>query len=69
MPRRKSTGAAERSAIATARFVLDEKLDIAGFNPHGIDVREVAYGDGDVVFVVEIVVTQLDIEMARREGK
>lgn len=64
------TKAQAASLIKTARAVLDEKLDIAGFHPDGITVSSAyAERDGSVTFTLTIGVTDLDIEQARSEGK
>ena len=59
------------SLTKTARFVLDEKLDAAGFNPDGLNVLEgvEVTGDGDAIYTVVITITSLDIEQAQEEGK
>jgi hypothetical protein len=60
---------AARSAIKTARFVLDERLDIAGLAEQ-FELTGTPDYDGDsVTFTVLITVNSLDIEQARAEGK
>lgn len=61
--------AKEASLLRTARTVLDERLDYAGFAENYEVTGGIGPQDGSVTFKVEITITDLDIEQARREGK
>lgn len=62
---------AQRAAVKTAQFVLEEKLDIAGIDASNYEHIKVVDIDDNrgITFSLEITITDLDIEVARNEGK